>query len=60
MQTIKLMPRSSKVRDGEPGGNSRLMAPYPSVAGVSWGFEIPQTEKALVRVLNAIDVVVNT
>ena len=35
------------------------MAPYPSVARLSWGFEIPQTESALVQVLNAIDVVVS-
>ena len=39
-------------------GHSRLMAPYPSVARLSWGFEIPQTESALVRVRNAIDVVI--
>ena len=39
-------------------GHSRLMAPCPFIARLSWGFEIPQTESALVRVLNAIDVVI--
>ena len=38
MQTNKLTPRSNWVTDREPGGYSRLMAPYPSVARLSWGF----------------------
>ena len=39
-------------------GHSRLMAPYPFIARLSWRFEIPQTESALVRVRNPIDVVI--
>jgi len=32
------MPRWSVVKDGGPGGDGRIMAPYPSVARMSWGF----------------------
>ena len=37
----------------------RFMAPYPSVAQLFGGFEIPQAESALAQVFNAIDAVVN-
>ena len=53
------MPRSSWVKDQEPSDTVDKWRRTRPLHDCHGGVEIPQTESALVRVLNAIDVVIN-